>query len=108
MDLNNILQNEIEKAVAKQVASELDVLLAEMTKVILRPGFESWGRYLSRQQAMAYTGYSSRGGLKSYLERNKIRIIPNGGGKNERVDREDIDRAMMRDRVEEYKKQLKI
>jgi len=108
VDLDSIIQAKIHEEVASQFQSHLEGI-AEMLQG-KNPEDENHmtARFLSLSKGMVYTGYESLNGFKAFLNKNNIRIIPNGGGKNQRVDREEIDRAMMRDRVQEYKKQLKI
>lgn len=69
------------------------------------PEFESWGRYLTIKQAMVYTGYSSKNGLYSFLNKFQIQLIKNSS-KDVKIDRYEIDQAMNKKIIMEYKKQL--
>ena len=107
VDIAKCIQEEIRIAVQSEVATQLSVVVGDYLCVAQKPEFEKWGRYLTIQQAMTYAGYTSRGGLSSFLKKYNIKPIKNSS-KDVKIDRYQLDKAMMKDRVREYKETLKI
>ena len=107
MHIDKIIEDKIQNAVSNEINDQLDRFLQEYLNHLPKPEYESWGRYLTLKQAMIYTGYSSKGGLDAFLKKHNIKKIKNSP-KDVKIDREDIDDAMIAQQVASYKKQLKI